>query len=240
MKIELPPLLTPATEEQIAAWLALFVAPDQITELRCLPRDGLAERQQVAGGFFDGAHLADMAHEAKCFSATGNYTVYFTPNPLKPEVLERRENTCRVSKPKKGFAHDGDVLRRRWLLIDVDPVRADGHDKESSTDAEKAHAWEVALQVIAEFKESQWEQSPIVVDSGNGYHLYYQVNEEDSKPESETAHRVLQGLAFLFDNAHATIDTTVGNPARIMKVPGTVANKGQHTNERPHRVCKVM
>ena len=48
--------------------------------------------------------------------------VYFSLNPLKAEILARRRN--RVDRAKEGeLAGDKDVVRRRWLLIDADPVR---------------------------------------------------------------------------------------------------------------------
>ena len=230
-----------ATRQQIADWLSLFVAPDQVTELRCLPRDPNPDRLKVAGGYFDGAHLTDMAREAWHFSNTGQYAVYFTPNPLQPEMLARRTNRCMVGKPDKGFAHDADVQYRRWFFVDVDPVRPDANKDDSASDAEKAAAWEVAQRVRDELRDTGgWGEPSVVVDSGNGWHLYYPVHAADTVPQSDGAHRLLQVLAHLCDTDAAKIDVRVGNPARIMKVPGTLSNKGVSTVERPHRVCKVV
>jgi len=240
-----PTTISPASEQQITAWLSLFIAPTQVTELRCLPRD---RRQGIIAGLFDGEHLPQMAREAVYYNHK-DYAVYFTPNPLNPEVMDvhpGRKNRAVAGKHKDKLAHDADVLCRRWLMIDVDPVRAAGHDKESSTDVEKAEAWKVAELVRYELVGNDetvlpdgWKE-PIIVDSGNGYHLYFAMPTDGSELVESRVNDLLQGLAFLYDTATAMIDTTVSNPARIMRVPGTVSNKGVSTSDRPHRVSGVM
>ena len=40
-------------------------------------------------------------------------------------------------------------------------------------------------------------------------------------------------------NADCSLDSTIYNPARILKLYGTIACKGDHTQERPHRESKV-
>ena len=56
--------------------------------------------------------------------------------------------------------------------------------------------------------------------------------------------RVLKILADLFDASDVHIDTTVGNPSRLVKIVGTVVAKGDHTGDRPWRraeaVCHVQ
>src|SRR5437763_820528 len=70
-------------------------------------------------------------------------SVYFTLNPLNRDLLARRCN--RVDAADQGeTACDADVLRRRWLLIDADPTRISGV---SSTDEEKARAWDLIHKV---------------------------------------------------------------------------------------------
>ena len=50
----------------------------------------------------------------------------------------------------------------------------------------------------------------------------------------------LAALARRFDDARVTVDRKVFNPARIWKLYGTVARKGDHTAERPHRVARLL
>src|SRR3954471_18986632 len=74
---------------QIAAWLRLLVQPGEIVELRVLNVSTLDYRRpHTQAGFFDHDHLDDLARDAfkLTFDAQG---VYFTLNPLKPDVLAR-------------------------------------------------------------------------------------------------------------------------------------------------------
>lgn len=224
----------PAEREAIAAALRLFIDPADVTELRVLPFPGGA----VTSGFYDGSHIDAMAQEASYHSGS-SAGVYFIPNPLKSTVLERRANKSSTGKPKKGgMASDADVVRRKWLMIDVDPTRAAGHDKESASVDEKVAAFALSDKVRDLLYIAGW-LAPLVIDSGNGVHLYYRLPSDD--PRTGEVPALLTALSVVFaDPSHgAKIDTTIGNPARIMKLPGTRACKGVHSADRPHRMANV-
>jgi hypothetical protein len=51
---------------------------------------------------------------------------------------------------------------------------------------------------------------------------------------------VLAGLAFRFDDPSVHVDQTTYNPARIWKLYGTVACKGDDVADRPHRVARLL
>jgi hypothetical protein len=51
---------------------------------------------------------------------------------------------------------------------------------------------------------------------------------------------MLDALAESFDTGQVHIDTSVHNPSRISKLYGTLARKGDHTAERPHRVTRIL
>src|SRR5262249_30592004 len=87
--------------------------------------------------------------------------VYVTLNPINPHLLNR----CRSAKA-------ADVLKRRWLPIDLDPVRP---TNTSATDAEKAAALDRAIAICAYLTNQEWPE-PVVMDSGNGYWLLYAVD----------------------------------------------------------------
>ena len=78
----------------------------------------------------------------------------------------------------------------------------------------------------------------MVADSGNGAHLLYRVDEpaEDNGLFS----KCLQSLDEIFSDDVVDIDTTVHNPARIFKLYGTWACKGDSTEDRPHRISKIL
>ena len=74
--------------------------------------------------------------------------------------------------------------------------------------------------------------------SGNGWHLYYELDELINDSETtELIRQTLKLLAKRFNNALAHIDTVVGNASRITKVPGTIMRKGEESESRPFRMA---
>jgi hypothetical protein len=217
---------------KVAGWLGVLIAPGQVTELRALKVRRRGERPHTEAGFFDADHLTEMAKAALAVPAVAS-GVYFALNPLKPEILAGRAN--RMDWAEEGeLAKDCDVTGRRWLLIDVDPVR---DSRISSTDAEKAAALEVVTALKEDLSAQGWPV-PIMGDSGNGYHLLYRL--ELPADDKGLVRRLLQALAKKYDNPAVKIDRSVFNPARICKVPGTLARKGDNIEERPHRRAMLL
>ena len=52
--------------------------------------------------------------------------------------------------------------------------------------------------------------------------------------------QLLHALARRHDTSAARIDTSVFNPSRIAKLPGTWSRKGDPLPDRPHRLCRVV
>jgi hypothetical protein len=71
-------------------------------------------------------------------------------------------------------------------------------------------------------------------------HLLYRVCLPNDEASTDLLKRVLEALAQRFNNDTATIDTNVFNASRIVKLPGTVAQKGDNTTERPHRLSRIL
>src|SRR5262249_15567458 len=124
---------------------------------------------------------------------------------------------------------DKDFLCRRWLLVDADPVR-DAHV--SATDAEKASAFETVQAIRAHLQGLGWP-TPVLGDSGNGYHLLYRI--DLPADDGGLVRRILAALAKRFNSDVVRVDEKVFNPARILKTPGTFARKGDNVEDRPHR-----
>jgi putative DNA primase/helicase len=208
--------------------LRALVDEDQVIELRAIKvadQNGL-----TVSGFFDSEHFDEMANAAAELTRTAD-GVYFTLNPLNNKLLERQPNQIAVVK---NAAKDNDVLRRRWLLIDADPVRP---SDVSSTDPEKASARELIEKVRDELGELGWPQ-PVLADSGNGYHLLYRI--DLPADDGGLVKRVLTALANRFETGRVKLDQKVFNPARIVKLYGTKARKGAYTEDRPHRWARLL
>lgn len=223
--------LQPDGEEVIRSLEELLV-PGQVFEVRVLDasrgREGMTE---TLSGYFDGDHLQELAKVLSGIPyATG---CYWTLNPVEPDLLARAAYRLRKAV-KGGGASDREVLRRVWLPIDLDPVRLSGI---SATDEEKARAFALADRIGAYLAEAGWP-APARLDSGNGAHLLYRVDlpvDDEGLVES-----CLKALDRKFSDAFTKVDTSVANPSRIWKLPGTPARKGDDTRTRPHRMARVI
>lgn len=231
--------------DRVAGWLARLVEPDQVVELRALRVQDRTQRDKGGAtwtGTFLGTELRELATAGLRLSGLCQ-GVYYTLNPLKPERHVRQAPRVRPVHPGQA-ARDEHVAGRRWLLVDIDPVKPAAHKDDSATDAEKARTLDLARRVQMFLREEGWPEA-ILSDSGNGHHLLYRLAEPLPAaslpvPEVDVLRKVLRVLAERFDGPDGTIDTSVFNPARIVKLPGTLACKGEATAERPHRRAKVL
>lgn len=213
--------------------LEILIEPGQVVELRALgastPR---IRRPHTVSGYFD-----DMDALAKAAAdlpkAKG---IYITPHPVNPALLSRARNRLRAPDRQDPLTSDRDVIGYRWLLIDCDPVRPAGI---SSTDAEHELALTRMRDVHAWLQAQGWPAG-IEADSGNGGHLLFRVDEPNTDASAQLLKRCLAALAQRFDDEHVTIDRSVYNPARIWKLYGTLAGKGDDTPDRPHRLSRVL
>lgn len=134
---------------------------------------------------------------------------------------------------------DNNVLAYRWLYLDIDTVRPAGIP---SSDSELRKAYEVKEQVIAYLDSEYGFINPLTAMSGNGYHALYHLPDLPVNEENKTFIKdILNDLAKKLNTNAVTIDTTVFNPARICKLYGTTARKGdevpgnEHREARPYR-----
>ena len=218
--------------QTVARTYRALLEPGQVVELRAIGvrRDKYAPH--IEGGFYDTKHIPDMVQAALALTSIAE-GVYWTLNPLHPDLLARRFNRADWVKCDES-ATDKDVLRRRWLLIDADPVR---RPKISSTEAEKAHA-RTTVQYVRDHLRGKGWPDPYLADSGNGYHLLYRI---DLPAEDEdTVKQILRALADRFDTKEVKIDRSVFNASRICKFYGTIARKGDSTSSRPHRFARLL
>jgi hypothetical protein len=140
------------------AGLRLLLEPGATVELR-VPKAG---RARVISGYFDDPQ--EMARTVA--KLDGRHPgIYFTCNPVKPALLARASN--RIVEHAELTTSDYDVARRRWLPIDLDPLRPAGV---SATDAEHEAALDKAHQVAAFLAGLGWPE-PVLADSGNGAYV---------------------------------------------------------------------
>lgn len=221
-----------ADPDEIRRALKLLIPDSAVTELRVLGVSAAGYRRpHTVSGYFDDMERLIQAAVTHAPTAHG---VYIVPNQVNPALLARASNKARAMGDRDPTTADHDITQRRWLLIDTDPVRPAGissSDDEHNTALSRVHEIRDAL------RNDGWPE-PIIADSGNGAHLLYAIDLPAN--DGGVIQRVLKALAFRFDDAVVQVDQTVYNPARIWKLYGTVARKGDSTEDRPHRLARLL
>ncbi|MDO9035028.1 MAG: hypothetical protein Q7U51_07485, partial [Methanoregula sp.] len=212
-------------DEQLRDAVTLLAGPGQVVEVRAL-----ADLTTHSGYFKDYEVLVRQV-EALGTDLTIQ-GIYITLNEVNPALFSRRANRIKMRLGKKeSSTGDADILRRRWLPIDIDPLRPSGV---SSTDEEHTLALNKAGE-IARWIAALGFPDPIRADSGNGAHLLYRIDLPNDDAAKTLVKACLMTLDTLFSDERVNVDTANFNAARIWKLYGTVSRKGDSTPERPHR-----
>lgn len=160
--------------------------------------------------------------------------VFYTLNDINPGCYSRKQRD--IFLQEKITTSDQDITGYKWLLIDLDPKRPTGV---SSTNAELIKAHDKAMAIVNYLRDIGFS-APVMAMSGNGIHLLYPIKLLNKPENVELVSNCLKALDFLFSDETVAIDTTVSNPARISKLYGTMAQKGSSTNDRPHRMSRII
>lgn len=163
--------------------------------------------------------------------------IYFTINPVSPDLLARAAN--RTIAKARNTTSDADIVALHWLPGDLDSKRPAGiSSTDEEHDAAIAKAYEVRKKLIADLG---WPENAFVLaDSGNGAHLDTKIDLQNVPEDVALVKRCLEAMDFLFSDETIHVDTTSQNPARIWKVRGTMARKGDSIQERPHRLSRFI
>lgn len=207
--------------------LSAFVQPGQVFEVRLIH----SSRKRIDAGYFD-----HPSHAATAIAALNEpyQGIYFTPNPVVPDLAARAYN--RINAWAQLTTMDPDIVERRWLLIDVDPQRPTGI---SATDDELNNAFKVARRIANMLELEGWPR-PYMNASGNGVHLMYRIQEPNSEFVRDEIAKFLKLLNQRFKGDGCEVDTVNFNAARIWRLPGTWARKGDNVPTRPHRKSYVL
>lgn len=201
----------------------------QLFEVRIIR--GLAS---ISGYFRDADALIEQLQRQDLRDAN----VYITLQQVHEGCEARRqwETFIDAGKAKIPTTSDRDIVRYRFIPIDLDPVRPAGI---SSSEEELKWANELRFQIAAYMEANGFSKS-IQAFSGNGYHLLYAIDEPNTDSTRDYVQNVLFELDKSFSNERCHVDLTNFNPARIFKLYGTLAQKGRNTKERTHRMSKII
>jgi hypothetical protein len=82
--------------------------------------------------------------------------------------------------------------------------------------------------------------SLVLGDSGNGGHVLVRIDLPNTSESASLVRRCLEAVALYGGTEAVQVDTNVYNAARISKLYGTLAAKGDSTPDRPHRLARIV
>jgi hypothetical protein len=217
----------PVVADDLITTIKLFGVSESAVEIR-IPDAG---RDGTVSGYFN---VATKAVKAATQMSGKVPALYITMNPC-PSALLGRANNLLKARAKLTTA-DNDITTRRWMLIDLDPVRPSGI---SSTDAEHGAALALAAEIEV-WLRTQGFPPCVLADSGNGAHVLVRIDLPNDVQSKALVERCLFTLTHRFDTDALKVDKKVFNAARITKFYGTLVCKGDVLPDRPHRLSRII
>lgn len=214
---------------EIMRGLAIYHRSGDTFEIR-VPDAGRAKT--ISGYFTDFGHAADAI-----IGRADEFAIYVTINPVNPKLIARANN--RLKAYAKNTTSDTDIAKLNWLPVDGDPPRPAGI---SATDEEH----DVSVSRIRDIRQwliadQGWPANAfVIVDSGNGGYLLARIELANTKKNSDLVKKCLEALDYIYSDETFNVDTTSANPARILRVPGTMNAKGDEVADMKHRMARIL
>ena len=156
--------------DTIRKWWDVFVGDGNFTEIRILGKF------QYSGYF---KSLDKLIQAIEPYAEMDNEQIYFTLNEINPDCYGRQQCEKIVKSPKTTTT-DSDIVNRKTILIDFDPIRATGVNA-SDDEFELAHK---KAQDVFKYLREQGFSDPAIAISGNGWHLQYFINDCPNNDEN--------------------------------------------------------
>ncbi len=208
---------------EIRKWHNTFKRDDELFEIRIIG-------DRTWSGYF-----YDVEEAIKQLPPFDSANIYYTINEVK-KACASREQFNQFRQVKGTATSKTDIEHRWWLPIDVDCERPSGV---SSTDEEKAMAHKKAQKVFVFLRDNGFS-SPVVCDSSSGYHLLYPIDMDNTQESEICIKTFLEILANNFTDESVKIDVVLHDANRILRLSGSYGRKGRSTDERPHRLAKIL
>lgn len=210
----------------IQKWWNVFVGEGNFTEVRILGRF-------TYSGYFKS--LDNLINSIEPYTNMDDEQLYFVLNQIDESCYGRQQSE-RILKSPKITTNDNDIVRRKWVMVDFDPVRKSGTN---SSNQEYEYALGKAKEVYY-YLQQQGFPDCVICNSGNGVHLQFKVNLPNDDETTEIIKRFFQYLGQKFSDDKVDVDLKNFNLARVCKLYSTIAKKGANLPERPWRVSDIM
>lgn len=212
--------------ETIRKWWDVFVGSKGFTEVRVLGKF-------TYSGYF--RSLDNLLEAIQPYAEMDDEQIYFVLNDIAPSCYGRKQ--CeKFVKNAKITTNDSDIVHRRWVLCDFDPVRRSGTN---STDEQLGFAHQKARAVFSFLRDRGFSE-PVICKSGNGYHCLYRIDAPATDEVTEIIKNFFKYMGSIFTDDKVDFDEKNFNAARISKLYGTMAKKGANIKEMPWRMSDII
>ena len=209
--------------QEIRHWHNVFKHDSELFEIRVL------SDKTWSGYFYD---VEKAIEQLKPFD---NANIYYSVNEVK-SACASREQFNRFKQVRGTATSEQDIEHRWWLPIDIDCERPSGV---SSTDEEKESAHKKAQSIFLFLRENGFVE-PIICDSSSGYHIFIPIDMPNTQEAKAAIKLFLDTLSNRFSDEKVKIDVVLHDANRIIRLPGSYGRKGRSTDERPHRMAKIL
>lgn len=211
---------------ELKKWWDIFIGDGNFTEIRILGKF------QYSGYFksFD-----NLCKQLEPYTNMEDEQIYFVLNRID-ESCYARPQCEKFVKSVKVSTNDNDIISRRFVMIDCDPIRK---SSVNSNEFEFNCAMQKARDIFRFLRENGFPDA-IVCHSGNGAHLQLLVDLPNDDETTEILKRFYKYLGQRFTDEHVDIDQKVFNLARLCKTYSTYAKKGANLPDRPWRQSKII
>lgn len=183
----------------------------QLVEIRVISKDKNVLKILKSA---DTTKLANIA-----LSYNGRANVYITLNPVTKDYIH---GTNAIK--------DNQIETRKWLLIDLDPIR---NLKGSVSDSMFSKVIDHSNCIKEVLKDRGWFQ-PVEFSSGNGIHLLYPIKMKNDDYSNQLIKDFLKSLSIYFSTESVYVDQVNYNASRLTRFYGTLNIKGEESNH-PYR-----
>ena len=217
-------------ENEIRKAIAIMKADDQLYEIRIH-----GGTKKIISGYFRGADklIAELKKLRKQDLDEAN--IYISLNKINDACYDRKQRDV-LRTYNDATTSDTDVVGYDWLMVDLDPVRP----KDTSSTASQIEKAKQKANKIYEYMTNLGFEKPLVAESGNGVHLLYKLAVANTEERKALLKDALTALDVLFSDNEISVDKVNHNPSRICKLYGTLAQKGSDSEERPHRMSRIV
>jgi len=205
----------------------LFVGNDGFTEVRILGKF------QYSGYFksFD-----NLCKQLEPYTEMDDEQIYFVMNEISSDCYARPQCERFVKSPK-ATTKDDEIVSRRWILCDFDPIRLPNISS-SPEQFELAH--KKAQDVYRYLKDDCGFEDMVVAISGSGWHLLIPVNISCNEETDKIVKDFYAYMGSKFTDDKVEYDVKVYNRSRITKLYSVVSKKGANLPSNPWRQSKIV